>query len=67
MDPSVSRGTGTPVPNGFTEDEAVTMLSYLVNHNKVAALEVVEINPMLDTENAMAKAALRILKKVFNW
>lgn len=67
MDPSVSKGTGTPVSNGFSEAEAVTMLKTLINQEKVVALEVVEINPMLDNENAMAKATLRILKKVFDW
>lgn len=67
MDPSVSMGTGTPVENGFTEAEATELLQELMKSEKVVCLEMVEINPMLDTENKMAKAGLNILKNLFNW
>ncbi|TXC81731.1 arginase [Luteibaculum oceani] len=67
MDPSVSMGTGTPVKNGYTKDEATTLLKTLLNSPKVCALEIVEINPMLDNENKMAKASLDILRGLFSW
>lgn len=67
MDPSVSYGTGTPVNNGYTKDEAITLLNTLLENPKVCALEMVEINPLLDTENKMAKASLDILRGLFSW
>lgn len=66
MDPKVSQGTGTPVPGGFNEREAGRLLSLLVANQKVCCLEVVEINPTLDKENAMAENAFEILSKVTN-
>jgi arginase len=65
MDPSVSAGTGTSVDDGLSLDEAKNLLHYLMNDAKTTVLEVTEINPLLDTENKMAKAALSILKHLF--
>ncbi|MGB0166459.1 MAG: arginase [Luteibaculum sp.] len=67
MDPSVSMGTGTPVPNGFSSEEAVELLGRLLDDPKVQCLEVVEINPLLDEKNKMAKAVLEILSDLFAW
>jgi len=65
LDPSISVGTGTPVPGGLTLDEARTLLSGLCADKKTATLDVVEINPSLDTKNAMAEATLSILEPLF--
>ena len=62
MDPSVSTGTGTSVPNGLSLEDAQQLLQYLFNSPKIAALEITEINPLIDDNNKMAKAALEILK-----
>ncbi len=63
MDPEkVSRGTGTPVPNGLNEDEAAHLMSALIQSGKVGALEIVEVNPSLDTERPMAEPAYRVLR-----
>jgi arginase len=64
MDPSISRGTGTPVPGGLDFEEALELNVALAALEKVKAWEMVEINPLLDTENAMAKHAYEILKPV---
>lgn len=64
MDTSISRGTGTPVDNGLYLDETVTLLTRLVSHPKVGAFEMVEINPLLDTEKPMAVPAFKVLKEV---
>ncbi len=59
----VSRGTGTPVENGLTEEECTTLLDKLVQDPKVCCLEMVEINPCLDNKsNVMAETAFRILE-----
>lgn len=64
MDPSVSRGTGTPVPGGFTEKEAQELLGYLLEDSRLVCWEITEVNPVLDDKgNAMGEAAFRILKR----
>ena len=62
MDPSVSEGTGTSVHNGLTLAEAKLLLKCLCKSPKIAALEITEINPLIDQNNKMAKAALEIMK-----
>ncbi len=66
MDPSVSKGTGTPVAKGLTESEAANFASRLVRSPKVCCFEMVEVNPTLDRENTMAENAFKILRKVTN-
>lgn len=65
LDPSVSRGTGTPVENGLSVEEARTLLTGLCSDLRTATLDVVEINPALDMHNAMAEAALSIMEPLF--
>jgi arginase len=62
LDSRISTGTGTPVPNGLTVDEAKTLNAELAKNTKVCAWEVVEVNPTLDTENRMAESAFEILE-----
>ena len=58
----VSKGTGTPVKNGLTVVEAKDILKHLLQWDKVIALEITEINPLLDNQgNKMAATALDIL------
>ncbi len=65
MDPSVSRGTGTPVEHGLREDEARDLLLELVEDKRLCVFETTEINPLLDDKgNAMAEAAFRVIKPV---
>lgn len=66
LDPSVSRGTGTPVPNGITGREARTLVSRLMQSEKITAFELVEVNPTLDNENMMAEQAFDILLRASN-
>ena len=59
----VSRGTGTPVPNGFFPEEIKELLSQLIHALPIACLEVAEINPLLDTKgNFMAETAFQLLE-----
>jgi arginase len=62
MDSRISSGTGTPVPNGLTVDEAKALNVELAKDPKVCAWEIVEVNPTLDTENRMAESAFEILE-----
>ena len=62
LDSRISTGTGTPVPNGLTVEEARILNSELAKSNKVCAWEIVEVNPTLDTENRMAESAFEIIE-----
>jgi arginase len=62
MDSRISTGTGTPVPNGLTVDEAKTLNMELAKSPKVCCWEIVEVNPTLDTENRMAEGAFEIVE-----
>lgn len=64
MDSSISKGTGTPVPDGITEKEAGNLCAYLVENDKVCCFEITEVNPTLDSENLMAENTFEILQKV---
>lgn len=64
LDPSISKGTGTPVPNGLSTSEAVQLLKAFYHNDKCRMLEITEINPLLDTENRMAESVVEILKEV---
>ena len=66
MDPSISRGTGTPTKNGITEREAGNFIARLLYSKKIASFEIAEINPTLDKENLMAENAFEILQKAVN-
>jgi arginase len=62
MDSTLSMGTGTPVANGLTVQEAMAINTTLVADPRVEAWEMVEVNPTLDTENRMAENAFGILE-----
>lgn len=62
IDSRFSTGTGTPVPNGLTVEEAKALNVELAKSPKLCAWEIVEINPTLDTENRMAESAFEILE-----
>ncbi|HYK77810.1 MAG TPA: arginase [Daejeonella sp.] len=66
IDSSISKGTGTPVPNGITEREAGNLVSRLMTNDKVCCFEIVEVNPTLDKENQMAEHAFEILLRATN-
>ncbi len=66
MDPSLtSLGTGTPVKNGLTPNQAKEILNGLCQDERLVCLEFVEINPCLDEKmNKMAEVAFGLLESV---
>ena len=64
IDSKFSVGTGTPVPNGLTPDEAKELNVALVKSDKVVCWEMVEVNPTLDTVNKMAENTFDVLEAV---
>ena len=62
LDTSISMGTGTPVPEGLSKQQALELNIELVKDKRVCCWEIVEVNPTLDTENKMANHAFEILE-----
>ena len=61
----ISYGTGTPVPKGFDQYEIINIINGLLASEKVACVEFVEVNPLLDFKgNKMAETAFEVLEEV---
>lgn len=54
MDPSEAPGVGTPVRGGLTFREAHLALEMIADSGKMLALDVVEVNPIIDLMNKTA-------------
>ena len=66
MDPDqTSYGTGTPVKNGLTIQEANQLLVGLTKDDRTTCIEVVEVNPCLDDKvNRMAEIAFELIESI---
>jgi arginase len=60
VDPSVAPGVGSPVTGGFSYREAHLAMELVAESGVVSSLELVEVNPILDHENATAKLAVEL-------
>ncbi|MDL5360418.1 arginase [Halalkalicoccus sp. NIPERK01] len=60
LDPKEAPGVGTPVRGGVTYREAHTALEIVANSGALRSLEVVEVNPILDSENETASLAVEL-------
>jgi arginase len=58
LDPRHAPGVGTPVPAGLTEREVHLACEIIAETGKLVGMDVVEVNPILDTENKTAKLAV---------
>jgi arginase len=71
VDPKTAPGVGTPVRGGLTYREAHTAMEAIAESGRLTSMEVVEVNPILDTHNATAELAVELVdsalgKKLFN-
>ncbi|MFM7193842.1 MAG: arginase [Bacteroidota bacterium] len=64
IDSRFSSGTGTPVPNGLTPEEAKVLNATLAGDPRVCVWEMAEVNPTLDTENRMSETAFEVMNAV---
>jgi len=55
LDPAVCPGVGTPVPGGLTYREGHLLMELLSESGRVTSLDIVEVNPVLDTRNQTAE------------
>jgi arginase len=70
LDPAYAPGVGTPVPGGLTYREAHLAMEIVADAGRLVAMDVVEVNPILDRENATALLAVELVmsalgKKIF--
>jgi arginase len=61
LDPDVAPGVGTPVRGGLSYREAHLALELVAESGLANALEVVEVNPILDRENETGKLAVELV------
>ena len=55
LDPSVCPGVGTPVLGGLSYREGHLLMELLAESRRVTSLDIVEVNPTLDTRNTTAE------------
>lgn len=60
VDPLYAPGVGTPVPGGFNYREAHTIME-LLSEADISSMDVLEVNPVLDTENKTAELATELI------
>src|SRR5215469_7107781 len=58
VDPDEAPGVGTAVPGGITFREAHLAMEIIADSKKMLSLEIVEVNPILDTLNRTAALAV---------
>src|SRR5712692_7753014 len=61
LDPVHAPGVGTPVPGGLTYREAHLAMELIADSGRLIGMDVVEVNPILDRENATALLAVELV------
>jgi arginase len=61
VDPEIAPGVGTPVRGGLSYREAHFALELVAESGLAGSLEVVEVNPILDRENATGRLAVELV------
>lgn len=61
VDPDEAPGVGTAVPGGMTFREAHLAMEIIADSKKMVSLEIVEVNPILDTLNRTAALAVGLV------
>lgn len=61
LDPLVAPGVGTPVAGGITYREAHLACEKVARSGRMVAMEMVELNPVLDLENRTARLAVGLV------
>lgn len=61
IDPMFAAGVGTPVPGGLTYREAHLGMELVAEAGGLCSLELVEVNPILDTGNRTARLGVELV------
>jgi len=65
VDPQEAPGVGTPVRGGATLREAHLAMEIIHDTGAMLAMDLVEINPILDARNATAELAADLIASAF--
>jgi arginase len=65
LDPSIAAGVGTPVPGGLNYREAQLVMEMIADTGRLASLDIVEVNPILDERNGTARLAVDLVESLF--
>lgn len=65
LDPSEAPGVGTAVPGGITYREAHLVMEMIADTGKLAGMDLVEVNPVLDEHNRTAETATGLILSAF--
>ena len=61
LDPREAPGVGTPVRGGLSYREAHLAMELVSASQRLVSMDVVEVNPILDSENTTAKLAVELI------
>ncbi len=61
LDPREAPGVGTPVRGGLTYREAHLAMEVIAKSGRLISMDAVEVNPILDRENATAHLAVELI------
>jgi arginase len=62
LDPREAPGVGTPVRGGLSYREAHLVMERICDSGRLISMDVVEVNPILDRENATASLAVELVR-----
>ena len=65
LNPDEAPGVGTPVHGGLTYREAHLLMEILHESGKVASLDIVEVNPILDDRARTARLGVELAASLF--
>ena len=65
LDPQAGPGVGTTAPGGLTSREAQLLMEIIADSGRCCALDIVEINPILDRHNQTARLAVDLAASLF--
>jgi len=61
LDPNEAPGVGTPVAGGISYREAHLAMELIYASRRMTSLDIVEVNPILDSNNKTAKLAVELI------
>ncbi len=65
IDPEIAPGVGTPVRGGPTYREAQLCMEMIADTGRFGSIDLVELNPALDSRNTTAELAVDLLQSLF--
>jgi arginase len=65
LDPSIAPGVGTTVPGGPNYREAQLVMEMIADTGRLLSLDIVELNPVIDTRNLTAELVVDLVESLF--